>query len=780
MADNMNVQEATEGTLRVVGADEVTRNGNTELQQIVKISLGAEGACDLLLDSGQQTMANSMPVAIASNQSAIPITDNSGSLTVDNEGTFAVQAAQSGTWSITDISGTVSLPTGAATEAKQPALGTAGSASSDVLTVQGITSMTPLLVNGSGVTQPVSGTVTANQGGAPWSVGGNVASEATDSGNPVKVGGVYNATPITFTDGDRGDLQLDENGYLKVNLVTGGGSGGTAMADDSAFTPGSSNVTPAGGVYRSSRDAVDDNDVGALAMTSKRALLACIETPNGDSAMDDTNDAVRVNIVAGSSSGTQYTEGDTDATITGTAIMWEDGSDTLTSVSAAKPLPVEIIAGSSSGTEYTEDAAAAANPVGPMTMAVRADSLSGVTTTDGDNIAIRATNNGELYVKHVDAVDINDISGTISLPTGAASEAKQDTIIGHVDGIEALLGTIDTDTGNIATSAATIASAVAGSEMQVDIVAALPAGTNAIGKLAANDGVDIGDVTINNTSLTVVQGTAANLNCTEASAGAIKTAVELIDDAVATTGSAITAKGLTMCGTDGTNARALKVDSSGELQVDVLTLPTLPAGSNAIGKLAANSGVDIGDVDVTSVTPGTTASSLGKAEDAGHNSGDVGVMALAVRTDTLAARATTDADYIPLVTDSQGALWTTIAANTNGGYTPGKIISAASTNATSTKASAGTLGYITASNVNASPRYLKVYNKASSPTVGTDTPVHTFLIPGNTAGAGTNIPLPPQGIKLDTGIAFALTTGAADNDNTGVAATEIIVNFGYK
>jgi hypothetical protein len=62
------------------------------------------------------------------------------------------------------------LPTGAATSAKQPALGTAGSASSDVLSVQGITSMTPLKVDGSGVTQPVSGTVAATQSGA-WNIG---------------------------------------------------------------------------------------------------------------------------------------------------------------------------------------------------------------------------------------------------------------------------------------------------------------------------------------------------------------------------------------------------------------------------------------------------------------------------------------------------------------------------------------------------------------------------------------------------------------------------------
>jgi hypothetical protein len=55
------------------------------------------------------------------------------------------------------------LPSGAATAAKQPALGTAGSASADVISVQGVASMTALKVDGSGVTQPVSGSVTATQ-----------------------------------------------------------------------------------------------------------------------------------------------------------------------------------------------------------------------------------------------------------------------------------------------------------------------------------------------------------------------------------------------------------------------------------------------------------------------------------------------------------------------------------------------------------------------------------------------------------------------------------------
>ena len=44
--------------------------------------------------------------------SAIPISDNAGSITVDG----TVAATQSGTWNITNVSGTISLPTGAATE----------------------------------------------------------------------------------------------------------------------------------------------------------------------------------------------------------------------------------------------------------------------------------------------------------------------------------------------------------------------------------------------------------------------------------------------------------------------------------------------------------------------------------------------------------------------------------------------------------------------------------------------------------------------------------------
>jgi hypothetical protein len=107
--------------------------------------------------------------------------------------------------------------------------------------------------------------------------------------------------------------------------------------------------------------------------------------------------------------------------------------------------------------------------------------------------------------------------------------------------------------------------------------------------------------------------------------------------------------------------------------VDVTSLPSLPAGTNsigtvilgagtaAIGKLVANSGVDIGDVDVTSVVPGVGATNLGKAIQSAQGATDVGVTALVVRNDTLADLSGADGDYAPLQVNASGALYTSLA-----------------------------------------------------------------------------------------------------------------------
>lgn len=59
----------------------------------------------------------------------------------------------------------------------------------------------------------------------------------------------------------------------------------------------------------------------------------------------------------------------------------------------------------------------------------------------------------------------------------------------------------------------------------------------------------------------------------------------------------------------------------------------------------------------TSVTPGTGATQLGKAEDAAHASGDVGVMAMAVRKDTNTQATSADTDYSEISVDAYGAVF---------------------------------------------------------------------------------------------------------------------------
>jgi len=72
--------------------------------------------------------------------------------------------------------------------------------------------------------------------------------------------------------------------------------------------------------------------------------------------------------------------------------------------------------------------------------------------------------------------------------------------------------------------------------------------------------------------------------------------------------------------------------------------------------LNANSGVDIGDVDVTTVIPGVGATNLGKAEDAAHIDADTGVAMLAVRRDTASTMVNADNDYTFLTVDASGRL----------------------------------------------------------------------------------------------------------------------------
>lgn len=221
-----------------------------------------------------------------------------------------------------------------------------------------------------------------------------------------------------------------------------------------------------------------------------------------------TGGALDVNIASGLSSGTQYTEGDTDASITGTALMFESntGTNAVSVVSNSTPLPISDAGGAITvdGT-VTANLSAVDNAVLDQIELNQDSQTSLLTTIDSDtsNLPTIETNTnfgtvvgggtetGALRVtianNSTGVVSIDDnggaitVDGTVTANLSATDNAVLDQIELNQDSQTAILTTIDSDTGAIKTAVETIDNAISGSEMQVDVVGALPTGTNTIG-----------------------------------------------------------------------------------------------------------------------------------------------------------------------------------------------------------------------------------------------------------------------------------------------------------
>lgn len=363
-------------------------------------------------------------------------------------------------------------------------------------------------------------------------------------------------------------------------------------------------------------------------------------------------------------------------------------------------------------------------------------------------------------------VDIGDV--TVNNASGAAAVNIQDggnsiTVDGAVTATLAaettkVIGTVNQGTSPWVTSNATtsvVGNGVAATAQRMTlandstgvigtvgavtaITNALPAGTNAIGKLAANSGVDIGDVDVTSLpawgTVSTVNSTTANLaggavftGTSENVSGYAAIQVSIFSShASATDGlslqqssngtnwdltdtytiSAATGKvysvqpsanffrlvytnGATLTTSlriqtvfhvaapnpssqrpsdtytretdmtqtwafpslyNGTTFDLQRGDITNGLDVDVTRLPTL-ANVTTVGTVTTLTGT-------TTLTPGTGATNLGKAEDAAHTTGDVGVMDLGVRNDTLADQTNTNADYGAKSVDIKGRVMT--------------------------------------------------------------------------------------------------------------------------
>lgn len=183
-------------------------------------------------------------------------------------------------------------------------------------------------------------------------------------------------------------------------------------------------------------------------------------------------------------------------------------------------------------------------------------------------------------------------------------------------------------------------------------------------------------------------------------------------------------------------------------------------------------GINIGRV-------GVSFQSLGKAEDIAHTTGDAGVYPLGVENSGLGTLSGASGRYTPIAVRNNGVVYVQPVPGIGDGGSMFSAISAATNNSTNIKASAGTVYSIHVCNSNAAIRYLKLYNKATAPTCGTDTPVMRFPLTSGTAGFCRDISL-PVGASFSLGIGMCIVTGVGDADNTATAANEQSVNITYK
>ncbi len=116
-----------------------------------------------------------------------------------------------------------------------------------------------------------------------------------------------------------------------------------------------------------------------------------------------------------------------------------------------------------------------------------------------------------------------------------------------------------------------------------------------------------------------------------------------------------------------------------------------------------------------------------------------------------------------------------LVPQTSGGLSTFHLVSAASTNATNVKASAGQLFGYYIYNSNAAARKVVIHNTAGTPTAGAGV-ILAIVIPGSSAA---NVEF-TNGIAFATGIAITTVTGLADSDTTAVALNDLNINLMFK
>jgi hypothetical protein len=699
--DNQGLSDLDDATaaLQALYSKQVVVGGHFDDVSTTVITEGNVGATRITSQRAWHVnLRNVAGTEIGTTSDPLVITDDGAAILVDGSGV------------VQPVSGTVSV-TGVATETTLADVKTAVELIDNTVYTEGDTDTTitgiPILWEDAGNTLA---TPTASNGLPVNIVAGSSAGTefaqdtafgASDAGSVSLV--VRNDTdaPLgTVADLDYTALQVDANGYLKVNIKAGSGSGGTALQDETSFVEGTTDLTPVGGVLNDTPVSdPGDNEAAAFRITAKRGLHVNLRNNSGVEIGDATTPLI-VNddgtpILVDNSAQTQPVSNSgltaLDGAITGTEVQVDivdiagiATQSTLATVNTA----VELI----DDTVHSANAALVAmNAVG-----AQMDDTTTVVATEGNVSALRINAQRGLHVQVTDSAgaetgttgnpfivtddgspilvdssgQTQPVSGTVSV-TGVATETTLAALEGHFAVTDTAYGSgvlVQADDG---TDRHNILCDTAG-HLQIDVLTAPT--TTVTGTVTANAGT--GTFTVGGT-VTANLGTIAGV-ATETTLDAVKTAVELIDDAVHTENAALS-KAVAIAGElddaattaateDGvasvritaqrglhTNLRNVAGTEIGTAGAPIRTDPTGSTAQPVSGTVAVSS-------ITTAVVPGTGPTNLGKAEDAQHVDGDTGVFMLGVVQS--ASQSHTDGDYEPIGLTTSGRVKTQTRGDT--------------------------------------------------------------------------------------------------------------------
>ncbi len=505
-----------------------------------------------------------------------------------------------------------------------------------------------------------------------------------------------NPLPVALSDTDNAVLD-----NIDTDLTT---IAAAVYVDDADWTDGSSSHLLMGGLYQSTMQTITDGDVGPLQVDSNGRVIISPGT-----ALDVSAATLTVQV-----SDTSFAVADGNALGEGVLIQGDDGTDrkninvdaTTGDVQVDVTNTVTVDLGSNNDVQgaAAEGAAVSGNPF----------LIAGDDGTNVKHVAVAA--DGAVHID--DGGNSITIDGTVTADagTGTFTVDNAGTFAVQIDGdaltalqlLDDIVYTDDTSTHATGTSKGALFMA-----------AATPTDTS----VGAND---IG---------AVAMSTDRRLHVDSQIVG------QDADITIADGGNSITVDGSLTTVSTVTNLAQMNgaaismgtgLDGVGVQRVTLATDIALPTGTNTIGKLAANSGTDIGDVDVTSIAAGSNLI------------GDVGIQGRT--TGGLSIYYDNDLDET----------------------------------AVAVKAAAGTLYGMHVINLTAAPLYLQLFDVAQgSVTVGTTTPTVQFVVPGNadSDGAGFTFNV-PQGIAFATAITAAATTNSEGNGAPG--ANECHCNLFYK